>query len=166
MKCNALEYSKNTWQSSWIDVGYFDDCSMRARRMSTSESGLFKVEMSPSSALLSTKILFSKRRIILPDRVLGNSFTNKIPRGEAKGPMIRRTLSRTALANSRSLLKSKACEALRMQNSQIASPMMSSGRPTAAHSDTNLQLQAADSSSAELKRWPLVLITSSIRPRT
>ncbi len=56
-------------------------------------------------------------------------------------------------------------ERLSTTKAQIASPVVSSGRPTTAASATSsVWLTSADSISIVPMRWPLTLSTSSMRP--
>src|SRR4051794_32047745 len=101
-----------------------------------------------------------RRRMILPDLVLGRSGTNRSDFGRAIGPMTVATCSRRATASA-----SDGCwSAFRITKAKIACPEISSFLPTTAASATDLWSTSADSTSVVEIRWPATFITSSTRP--
>ena len=102
--------------------------------------------------------------MILPLRVLGKLSPNRMSLGLAIGPISLATQSRNNLAMA--LASSPVGRArLSTTKAQIASPVVSSGRPTTAASATNSVYDTnADSISIVPMRCPDTLSTSSIRP--
>ena len=87
----------------------------------------------------------SKRRMILPERVLGKFSPKRMSFGLAIGPISLAMWSRSCLAMA---LPSSpvGSERLSTTKAQMASPVVSSGRPTTAASATSsVQLTKADS---------------------
>ena len=106
----------------------------------------------------------SRRRMILPERVLGRLSPKRMSLGLAIGPISLPTQSRSCLAMALASSPTGR-ERFSTTNAQIASPVVSSGRPTTAASATSsVQLTSADSISIVPMRWPLTLSTSSMRP--
>ncbi|MDT4871360.1 hypothetical protein FQZ97_1064850 [compost metagenome] len=106
----------------------------------------------------------SKRRMILPLRVLGRLSPKRMSFGLAIGPISLPTQSRNTLAMA--LASSPVGrERLSTTKATMASPVRSSGRPTTAASATrSVLLTKADSISIVPMRWPDTLSTSSMRP--
>jgi len=105
----------------------------------------------------------SRRRMILPLRVLGRLSPKRMSLGLAIGPISLPTQSRSSLAILVAASPAgRAC--LSTTKAQIASPVMSSGRPTTAASATSGLETSADSISIVPMRWPETFSTSSIRP--
>ena len=102
--------------------------------------------------------------MILPLRVLGRLSPKRMSFGLAIGPISLPTQSRSCLAIA--LASSPVGrERFNTTKAQIASPVVSSGRPTTAASATSsVQETSADSISIVPMRWPLTLSTSSMRP--
>src|SRR5688572_15671148 len=102
----------------------------------------------------------SKRRMILPDRVLGSSGVNMIVFGRAIEPILPTTCSRSSFERPspaslppRSVTKAK-----------IAWVVTGSSRPMTAASATAGCDTSADSTSVVEMRWPEIFMTSSTRP--
>ena len=109
-------------------------------------------------------MLRSNRRMILPLRVLGRLSPNRMSLGLAIGPISLATHSRSSLAMSVAS-EPLGRERLRTTKAHMASPVVSSGRPTTAASATrSVMATRADSISIVPMRWPLTLSTSSMRP--
>ena len=109
-------------------------------------------------------MLRSRRRMILPLRVLGRLSPKRMSLGLAIGPISLATQLRNSLAI---FLASSPVGRLRFKTTkaQMASPVVSSGRPTTAASATSsVWLTSADSISIVPMRWPDTLSTSSMRP--
>src|ERR1035437_9666674 len=102
----------------------------------------------------------SRRRMILPERVLGRASVKRIPSGRAREPISFETHLRSS-----SLSASLGWYSLSsVTKAEMACPFNSSGRPTTAASATLGWATRADSTSMVPRRWPLTLITSSTRP--
>ena len=102
--------------------------------------------------------------MILPERVLGRLSPKRMSLGFAMGPISLATQLRSSVAI---FLASSPVgrERLSTTKAQMASPVVSSGRPTTAASATSsVQLTRADSISIVPMRWPETFSTSSMRP--
>jgi hypothetical protein len=105
----------------------------------------------------------SRRRMILPERVLGRLSPKRMSLGLAIGPISLPTQSRSSLASLGLVAGGRG--RLSTTKAQMASPVVSSGRPTTAASATSsVQLTSADSISIVPMRWPETFSTSSMRP--
>ncbi len=98
--------------------------------------------------------------MILPDRVFGRSSVNTMLLGRAILPILTETCSRSSAMRS----LSPSTPARRVTKAAMASPVISSLRPTTAASATAGWSTRADSTSVVEIRWPLTFITSSTRP--
>src|SRR5699024_5057853 len=103
---------------------------------------------------------FNTRRIILPERVLGNFSLNSISRGAACAANPSLTNLRISSFNSSLSLNSGR----RATNALIISPRTGSGLPMTPASATASCSTNFDSSSNGPTRSPAVMITSSTRP--
>jgi len=102
--------------------------------------------------------------MILPLRVLGRLSPKRMSLGLAMGPISLATQLRSSVAI---FFASSPVGRARLSTTkaQMASPVVSSGRPTTAASATSsVQLTSALSISIVPMRWPLTLSTSSMRP--
>ena len=102
--------------------------------------------------------------MILPLRVFGRLSPKRMSFGLAIGPISFATQLRNSLAI---FFASSPVgrERFSTTKAQIASPVVSSGRPTTAASATSsVHDTSADSISIVPMRWPLTLSTSSMRP--
>ena len=97
--------------------------------------------------------------MILPLRVFGRAPVKRMSSGWASAPISWRTCF---FSSSRSA--SFGSPFLSVTNTATASPLSSSGRPTAAASATFGCDTSALSISIVLSRWPETLSTSSMRP--
>ena len=129
-----------------------------ASRIVSTTPASARVVVSPSCR--PTAMSRRSRRMILPERVLGRSGVNMSWRGRAIGPILRATCWRSS--SPRSSLGSMPD--FRMTKQQIASPVISSSRPTTAASATRWSSTSALSISVVERRWPETFMTSSTRP--
>src|SRR6267378_5125118 len=117
-----------------------------------------RVVVSPRGCPLA--ISRSRRRMILPERVLGSSGVNMIVLGRAIDPIFETTCSRSSLESS----SLPSFPARSVTNAKIACVVTGSSRPMTAASATLGCDTRADSTSVVEMRWPETFITSSTRP--
>src|SRR5262249_49211826 len=125
-----------------------------------SKSYSSNVEISPTS--LPSSWALSRRRMILPLRVLGSLSGKAMSAGTAIDPSVCRTWSLRLASSS----GDPVWPTRRITNALMFSPLISSGRPMTAASATAGWLTSAPSTSAVPMRWPATFNTSSARPTT
>src|SRR5262249_28053935 len=119
------------------------------------------VVVSPLTSPLVASSL-NRRRIILPDLVLGSVSENRMSSGRASAPISFATHWRNSSLSAGLGVDPDPT----VTNAAIACPSPSSGLATTAASATFGWPTSADSTSIVLSRWPETLITSSTRPNT
>ena len=128
---------------------------------SLTTSGSRSVVTSPSS--LPSAMSRSRRRMILPERVLGRSPDQMMRLGRASLPIFLATCSRISSTSSSEPSSSSPSS---VTNAVTDWPESSSVWPMTAASATFACETIADSTSAVDMRWPETLMTSSTRPMT
>ena len=123
-------------------------------------AGSASVVVSPSA--LPSAMSRRRRRMILPDRVLGRSAAQIRSSGRARAPIF---LVTWALISSISSFV-PLLPSLIVTKAAMACPLISWGRPMTAASATSGWSTSADSTSMVETRWPETFITSSTRPRS